>query len=237
MKKIIATIIALTGISCIAYSETAIEQLGLTPEKAETMQLPAVSKASEVTAKAPSTRSLLTFTPVKILKTRRINNKALEVTFGAPGKNSMQAVIYAASSIVFDMNLLKEQEDETMLFIDKDAGVIRGYVLPMPAPHDDILMWLPKPEAVSSAYLVRNAMVGQPSTQSQYGTVSYIKGGKISAPAVVPPQLLKVVKKHADKPLSKTPVVIIGLRTVLDGVGEIWGIYDNGVILIPDWGD
>lgn len=235
MKKIMATIVALTGISCIAYAETAIEQLGLTPEKVKTMQVPVVSNASKVTAKAQGTRSLLTFTKVKIQQTRRINNKTLEVTFNAPGRYSMRAVIYAAGNIVFDMNLLKEQEDETMLFIDRERGIIRGYVMPMPEPHDDILMWLPKHEAVSSAYLVKNAIVGQPGADSQYGTVAYIKGGKISAPAVVPPQLLKVVKKHADRPLTKTPVVILGLRSVLDGVGEIWGIYDNGVILIPDW--
>lgn len=234
MRKLIAMVIALTGISCIAYAETAIEQLGLTPEKMETMQVPVVSKASRVTVKA-QTRSLLTFDKVTIRQTRRINKKTLEVTFNAPGKSSIRAIIQTVGDVVLDMNLLKEGEDETMLFIDRESGVIRGYVLPMPAPHDDILMWAPKSGALSSAYIVRNAMVGQPTTHSQYGTVSHIKGGKISALSVVPPQLLNVVKKHADRPLSKTPVVILGLRSVLDGVGEIWGIYDNGVILIPDW--
>lgn len=235
MKKIIATIIALTGISCIAYAETAIEQLGLTPEKMETMQVPVVSKASEVTVKAQSTRSLLTFNRVTIRQTRRINNNTLEVTFDAPGRYSMRAKIQTVGDVILDMNLLKEAEDETMLFIDRESGVINGYVIPMPAPHDDLLMWVPKPGALSSAYLVRNAMVGQLTTHSKYGTVSHIKGGKISALAVVPPQLLKVVQKHADRPSLKTPVVILGLRSVLDGIGEIWGIYDNGVILIPAW--
>lgn len=234
MKKIIATVIALTGISCIVCAETAIEQLGLTPERVEMMQVPVVSKASRVTVKAQKTRSLLTFDKVTIRQTRRINKNTLEVTFNAPGKSSMRAVIQTVGDVILDMNLLKEGEDETILFIDRESGVINGYVIPMPAPHDDLLMWVPKPGALSSAYIVRNAMVGQP-TQSQYGTVAYIKGGKISALAVVPPQLLKVVKKHADRPSSRTPVVILGLRSVLDGVGEIWGIYDNGVILIPDW--
>ena len=118
---------------------------------------------------------------------------------------------------------------------DTKEGRIRGYVVPTPAPHDDILMWLPKSGAVTSAYLVQNALVGQPSTHPKYGTVVHIKGGKISAPAVVPSQLFTVVKKHADMSSSgkKTPLIIVGLRSVMDGVGEILGIYDNGVILIP----